>query len=125
MELRELFESAQSVKDFDATNLDSNDLIQLLRLTGYQDRETEDTLSDADAEGHLAYAGYTNSKSHKYVYAWFDSEDSEKWQVVALYIDLGPNGKVQCDFGSMPIHEFDEEDEIDKYFKRVKANKQA
>ena len=126
MELKELFESLPSVKDFDATDLDSNDLIELLRLTGYQDRETEDTLSDADAEGHLAYAGFDpKSKSHKYVYAWYDSEDAEKWVVVALYVSLESHGKVTCDFGSMPIHEFDEEDEIDKYFKRVKQSKSA
>lgn len=124
MELKELFESLPSVKDFDATDLDSNDLIELLRLTGYNDKGVENSLSDAEAEGRFAYGGATKSKSHQYVYAWFDDE-IEKWCVVALYVDLETNGKIACDFGGMPIHEFDEEDEMDKYFKRVKANRKV
>lgn len=126
MELKELFESLPSVKDFDATDLDSNDLIDLLRLTGYNHKGVENSLSDAEANGHFAYGGFNPEvKSHKYVYAWYDDEDSEKWQVVALYVDLEGNGKIACDFGGMPIHEFDEEDEMNKYFKRVKANRKA
>ena len=125
MKLKSLFESVDSVKNFNATQLDADDIIQILRMTGYNDRGNEDAISAAEAEGHLAYAGYTTGKSHKYVYAWFDDEDSEKWQVIALYIDLGTQGTIQCDFGSMPIHQFDEEDEIDKYFKRVKRDKKA
>ena len=126
MQIKELFEALPSVNNFNATELDSNDLIQLLRMTGYNDRETEDSLSDSEAEGHFAYAGYNpDTKSHKYVYAWFDSDDTERWQVVALYVDLERHGKVACEFGSMPIHEFDEEDEMDKYFKRIKVNKKV
>ncbi len=124
MKLRSLFESLPSVKDFDASNLDSNDLIELLRLTGYNDKDTENSLSDAEEAGYFAYAGFTSAKSHKYVYAWFD-EEIEKWTVVALYVDLESNGKIACDFGSMPIHEFDEEDEMEKFFARVKRNKQV
>lgn len=122
MKIKHLFEALPNAKDFDAKNLDSNDLIDILRMTGYQDTETEDTIRDADESGHLVYAGYTKAKSHKYIYAWYDGDDAEAWVVVALYVDLGPDGKIQCDFGSMPIHEFDEEDEMDKYFKRVKNN---
>jgi hypothetical protein len=125
MELKELFESLSSVKDFDATKLDSNDIIELLRITGFNDKDLEDSISDAEDAGHFAYAGYTDHKAHKYVYAWFDDEDSGKWQVVALYIDISIRGNVQCDFGGVPIHEFDEEAEIDKFFKRVKRDKKV
>ena len=125
MELKELFESLPNVKNFDATDLDSNDLIDLLRLTGYNDKGVEDSLSAAEEEGHFAYAGYTDRKSHKYVYAWYDDEDAEAWVAVELYIDIGPDGKIQCEFGAMPIHEFDEQDELDKFFRRVKANKKV
>ena len=45
---------------------------------------------------------------------------------IANYVSyLEGNGKIACDFGGMPIHEFDEEDEMNKYFKRVKANRKA
>lgn len=125
MELKELFEALPSVKNFDATDLDSNDLIDLLRMTGYNDKETEATISSAEDNGHFAYAGYTDRKAHKYVYAWYDEDNEEAWVAIELYVDLAKDGKVQCEFGSMPIHTFDEEDELDKFFKRVKANRKV
>ena len=44
MELKELFESLPSVKDFDARKLTADDLVELLRLTGYNDKGTEVSL---------------------------------------------------------------------------------
>jgi hypothetical protein len=125
MELKELFESLPSVKDFDATKLSADDLVELLRLTGYDDKGTENTLRAAQAANHLVYAGFNaNGKSHRYEYAWFDDE-IEKWTVIALYIDLESNGKIACDFGGMPVHEFDEDDELDKYFKRLRSSRKV
>ena len=114
-----------AVKDFDATKLSAKEVVELLLLSGYTEGTEVSTLEHAEKLGYFAYAGYTNTKSHRYVFAWFDDEDSEKWQVVDVYIDIGKGGKVQCEYGGMPIHEFDEEDEIDKYFKRVRREHKA
>ncbi len=103
----------------DATKLGVEDIIQLLRAN-YNDKDLEKSIDEADDNGWFKYAGYSpTGKSHMYDYAWYDSETEEAWCIVRLHVTLGKSGKLECDFSSMPIHQFDEEDEIDKYFKRL------
>ena len=105
---------------FDATKLEVEDIIQLLRVN-YDDKELERTLKEADGNLWFKYAGYSSQgHSHMYDYAWYDDETEEAWCIVRLHVTLGKSGKLECDFSAMPIHQFDEEDEIDKYFKRLK-----
>ena len=120
MELRELFESLGRAQDFDATKLSASDIIELLKISGYTEGTEISTVEHAEKLGYFAYSGfYEKSKSHGYQYAWFDEEE-EQWVVIEVYIDLPKNGKLDCQYGGMPIHSFDEEDEIKKYFTRLK-----
>ena len=120
MELRELFESLGRAQDFDATKLSASDIIELLKISGYNEGTEISTVEQAEKHGYFAYSGfYEKSKSHGYQYAWFDEEE-EQWVVIEVYIDLPKNGKLDCQYGGMPIHSFDEEDEIKKYFTRLK-----
>ena len=105
---------------FDATKLEVEDIIQLLRAN-YGDKDLERTIREADGNLWFKYAGYSSQgHSHMYDYAWYDDETEEAWCIVRLHVTLGKSGKLECDFSAMPIHQFDEEDEIDKYFKRLK-----
>ena len=120
MELRELFESLGRVQDFNAAKLTASDIAELLKSSGYDEGTEVNTIEQAEKHGYFAYAGfYEKSKSHGYQYAWFD-DDEEQWVVIEVYVDLPKNGRIDCEYGGMPIHSFDEEDEIKKYFTRLK-----
>ena len=126
MELRELFESLGPVEKFDATKLSAQDLIELLKIAGYDEGTEVHSLEIAASKNAVAYAGYQNTKSHRYVFAWQDTEDeNEPWVVSELYVELDQRGKITCDYGAMPIHQFDEEDEMNKYFERVRRTHKA
>lgn len=122
MELRELFESLGRVQDFNATKLTADDIVELLNASGYTEGTETNSVKQAEKLGYFAYSGfYEKSKSHGYQYAWFD-DDEEQWVVIEVYIDIPKDGKIDCQYGGMPIHSFDEEDEIKKYFTRLKRS---
>ena len=126
MELRELFESLGPVEKFDATKLSAQDLIELLKKTGYDEGTETHFLEIAAEMDAFAYAGFTDYKSHKYVFAWQDTEDDDKpWLVSAVFVELDSKGRISCDYGGVPIHQFDEEDEMYKYFERVRRTHKA
>jgi len=122
MELRELFESLGRVQDFNATKLTASDIAELLKNSGYDEGTEVHSILQAEKLGYFAYAGfYEKSKSHGYQYAWLDDEE-EQWVVIEVYIDIPKNGKIDCQYGGMPIHSFDEEGDIKKYFARLKRS---
>ena len=125
MELRELFESLGTVENFDATKLSAQDLVELLKKTGYNEGTEVHQLDIADEMDAFAYAGFINN-SHRYVFAWQDTEDEEEpWLVSSLFVSIDSRGKISCDYGGMPIHQFDEEGEMNKYFERVRRTHKA
>lgn len=110
--------------EFDATKLDAEDIIKLLRKA-YNDPDNEKAIREANGNLWFNYSGYNSSgHSHMYDYAWFDSEMDEKWCIVRVHVYLGKSGKLECEFSGMPIHQFDDNDEaeITKYFKRLKVS---
>ena len=120
MELRELFESLGNVENFDATKLSAQELIELLKNAGYDEGTEVHQLDIANELDTFAYAGYANN-SHRYVFAWQDTEDpDEPWLVSSLFVSLDSRGKISCEYGAMPIHQFDEEGEMQKYFERIR-----
>ena len=122
MKIIELFESLGSVENFNATKLTATEVTELIKHSGYNEGTEVSTIQQADKLGYFAYSGfYENSKSHAYQYALFD-EDEEEWVVIEVYISIPKDGKIDCQFGGMPIHSFDEEDEIKKYFTRLKKS---
>ena len=126
MELRELFESLGAVENFDATKLSAQDLVELLKNAGYDEGTEIHSLEIAASKNAFAYAGFTNVKSHRYVFAWQDTEDEEEpWLVSELFVELDAKGRIVCEYGGMPIHQFDEEGEMNKYFERVKRTHKA
>lgn len=120
MQLQELFESLTSVKDFNATKLSAEDIVELLDNSGYTEGTEVHSITQAGEKGYFAYGGSTNTKSHRYVFAWFDEDvEDEPWVISDVYVELAKDGKIDCHYGGVPIDSFESEDELKKYFKRL------
>ena len=124
MKIQKLLRENTSLK-LNVANLSVDDIIRLLHETGYNDKETDKILRDADDANYFKYSGYVStSHSHTYDCGYFD-EDQECWSIFRLFVYISRDGTLECEYGGMPIKEFpgDEEDaekEVEKYFRMLK-----
>lgn len=120
MQLQELFENLSSVKNFNATKLTADEIVELLEFSGYSEGTEVHSIKHAAEKGYFVYAGEHN-KSHRYIFAWYDEDnEDEPWVISDVFVELGPKGKISCDYGGVPLDSFESDDELKKYFARIR-----